>query len=116
MRIVLSEDQLDRLVRDTQKPILEQAKTVFKDEEKLKQEVEEHLNEEKCGCGCKKDECKCGPECEKCDCGKEKETKEDWNPNDSVATQPGGLMQGAMEPKWINENKEEILKDFKRFL
>lgn len=111
MRIVLSESQLNTLVENT--------KTVFKDEDKLKQEVESHISEDadKCGCGCIKEECECGPDCEKCDCGKkEKETKEDWNPNDSVATQPGGLMQGSMEPKWINENKEEILKDFKRFL
>jgi hypothetical protein len=50
--------------------------------------------------------------CKKCDCGKEKETKEDWNPNASVGTQPGGLMQGAHFPKWIQENKN----NFKRLI
>ena len=107
MKIVLSEEQLNRLVEMNQP-------TVFKDEHKMKDAVESHLSEEKetCGCGCEIGKCKCGPECTKCDCGKEKETKEDWNPNDSVATQPGGLMQGAMEPKWINENKE----NFKRLI
>tara|TARA_B100000900_G_C20097593_1_gene520621 strand:+ start:104 stop:436 length:333 start_codon:yes stop_codon:yes gene_type:complete len=110
MKIVLTESQLNSLVEGT--------KTVFKDEEKLKHEVETHLSEEKeCECECNKDgkDCKCPPDCEKCDCN-EKEPKEDWNPNASVATQPGGLMQGSMFPKWIHENKEEILKDFKRFL
>jgi hypothetical protein len=91
-------------------------KTVFKDEHKLKQEVESHISEEKevCGCGCEIGKCECGPECTKCDCGKkeEEETSEDWNPNDSVATQPGGLMQGAMEPKWLNETKN----NFKRLI
>jgi hypothetical protein len=175
-------------------------KTVFKDEHKLKQEVESHISEEKevCGCGCEIGKCECGPECTKCDCGKKKlkegneseeselpfslnnsffgvmadilveigyhhnspeissltnflshlydqhsrelqdirikneilidswnsiqsesgkssdqeETSEDWNPNDSVATQPGGLMQGAMEPRWINETKN----NFKRLI
>ena len=48
--------------------------TVFKDEQDLKKEVEQHLSEEKetCGCGCEIGKCECGPECTKCDCGKEK--------------------------------------------
>lgn len=191
-KIRLTEDQLNRLV--------ESSKTVFKDEHKLKQEVESHISEEKevCGCGCEIGKCECGPECTKCDCGKKKlkegneseegelpfslnnsffgvmadilveigyhhnnpeislltnflshlhdvhsrelqdirikneilidswnsiqsesekssdqeETSEDWNPNASVGTQPGGLMQGAHFPKWIQENKN----NFKRLI
>ena len=38
MRIVLSESQLNTLVENT--------KTVFKDEDKLKQEVESHISED----------------------------------------------------------------------
>ena len=47
MKIVLTESQLNSLVEGT--------KTVFKDEEKLKHEVETHLSEEKeCECECNK--------------------------------------------------------------
>ncbi len=104
-KIKLTEEQLNRLVETT---------TVFKDEHKMKDAVDSELKEdsEKCECGCTKGECKCGPDCKKCDCGKEKETKEDWNPNASVATQPGGLMQGTHFPKWIQENKN----NFKRLI
>lgn len=42
----------------------------------------------------------------------QEETSEDWNPNASVGTQPGGLMQGAHFPKWIQENKN----NFKRLI
>jgi len=80
-KIRLTEEQLNRLVETT---------TVFKDEHKMKEDVDSEL----------------------CDCGKEKETKEDWNPNASVGTQPGGLMQGAHFPKWIQENKN----NFKRLI
>ena len=106
-KIKLTEEQLNRLVETT---------TVFKDEHKMKDAVDSELNEDskKCECECNKDgeDCKCPPECEKCDCNKEKETKEDWNPNASVGTQPGGLMQGAHFPKWIQENKN----NFKRLI
>jgi hypothetical protein len=118
-KIKLTEEQLNRLVETT---------TVFKDEHKMKEDVDSELGEQahvimkaikkgvedskKCECGCVKGECKCGPDCKKCDCGKEKETKEDWNPNASVGTQPGGLMQGAHFPKWIQENKN----NFKRLI
>jgi hypothetical protein len=53
--------------------------TVFKDEQDLKKEVEQHLSEEKetCGCGCEIGKCECGPECTKCDCGKKKLNEED---------------------------------------
>lgn len=109
-QIILTENQLNRLV--------ESSKTVFKDEDKMKEAVEMEMSEDKkCACGCVKGECKCGPECKKCDCGKEKETKEDWNPNESMGTQPGSLNQGAHFPKWIQENKlESVTNDFKRFL
>ena len=106
-KIKLTEEQLNRLVETT---------TVFKDEHKMKDVVDSELKEDskKCECECNEDgeDCKCPPECEKCDCNKEEETKEDWNPNDSIATQPGGLMQGAMFPKWIQENKN----NFKRLI
>ena len=86
MRIVLSESQLNTLVENT--------KTVFKDEDKLKQKWNHISEDTKTNVVVDvSKECKCGPDCEECDCGKkEKETKEDWNPNDSVATQP----------KWFN--------------
>ena len=94
--------------------------TVFKDEHKLKQEVETHLSEEKetCGCGCEIGKCECGPECTKCDCGKEKETKEDWDPTGSVGV--SGVSQDVARhgsnTLWEQETKNNILKDFKRFL
>ena len=117
-KIRLNEEQLNRLVETT---------TGFKDEHKMKDAVDSELGEQssllksfkkkiedskKCECECNKDgeDCKCPPECEKCDCNKEKETKEDWNPNASVGTQPGGLMQGAPFPKWIQENKNNFTR------
>ena len=111
MKIVLTETQLNSLVETDYEAY---DKTVFKDEEKLKDEVDTHISEdsEKCKCECNEDgeDCKCPPECEECDCN-EKELGE-WNPNESVPTQPGGLMQGAMFPKWIQENKN----NFKRLI
>jgi len=111
-QIILTEDQLNRLV--------ESSKTVFKDEDKMKESVEMEMSEDKkCKCKCNKDgeDCKCPPDCKECDCSKEKETKEDWNPNESMGTQPGSLNQGAHFPKWIQENKlESVTNDFKRFL
>ena len=82
-------------------------KTVFKDEHKLKQEVETHLSEEKetCGCGCEIGKCDCGPECTKCDCGKKKDAKEDWDPTGSVGV--SGVSQDVarkgMNTLWENE-------------
>jgi len=120
-KIKLTEEQLNRLVETT---------TVFKDEHKMKEDVDSELGEQtqaimkaikkaednskKCECECNKDgeDCKCPPDCKDCDCNKEEETKEDWNPNASVGTQPGGLMQGAHFPKWIQENKN----NFKRLI
>lgn len=109
-QIKLTESQLNTLVENT--------KTVFKDEENLKSAVDSHLSEDKdlCGCGCEKDKCECGPECTKCDCGKKKEEIDEWDPTGSVGVQ--GVAQDAarkgMNTLW--ENKEIILKDFKRFI
>lgn len=71
-KIVLTEDQLNRLVEMKHK-------NVFKDEHKMKEAVESHLSEEKelCGCGCEIGKCECGPECKKCDCGKKKLQEQD---------------------------------------
>lgn len=108
--IKLTEEQLMKLMENT--------RTVFKDEDKLKSEVESHLSEEKevCGCGCEIGKCECGPKCTKCDCGKKKDAKEDWDPTGSVGV--SGVAQDVarkgMNTMW--ENKEIILKNFKRFL
>jgi len=79
-KIVLTEDQLNRLVEMKHK-------NVFKDEHKMKDAVESHLSEEKkvCGCGCEIGKCDCGPECTKCDCGKKKlsEQSEPMDDDDS---------------------------------
>jgi hypothetical protein len=94
--------------------------TVFKDEQDLKKEVEQHLSEEKetCGCGCEIGKCECGPECTKCDCGKEKEATEDWDPTGSVGV--SGVAQDVARhgsnTLWEQETKNNILKNFKRFL
>lgn len=108
-KIALTESQLNRLVEAT---------TVFKDEEKLKGEVESHLSEEKelCGCGCDPEKCECGPDCKKCDCGKKKEAKEDWDPTGSVGVSGVGDDAARRGTNTLWENKEIILKDFKRFL
>lgn len=121
IKMKLTEDQLNKLVETT---------TVFKDEHMMKDAVDSELEEQgallkslksgledskkKCKCECNKDgeDCKCSPDCKDCDCNKEEETKEDWNPNDSVGTQPGSLMQGAHFPKWIQESN----KNFKRLI
>tara|TARA_R110000772_G_scaffold113417_2_gene217725 strand:+ start:169 stop:528 length:360 start_codon:yes stop_codon:yes gene_type:complete len=103
-------------------------KSVFKDEESLKKKVETHTRlggdyaEEKelCGCGCEIGKCECGEECLQCDCGKvvkkDDVFHDDWNPDQSVGINSGGLMQGQMEPLWEEETKNKIQENFKRFI
>ena len=116
-KIVLSEEQLNRLV--------ESSKTVFKDEHNMKDAVEAHLSEEKelCGCGCEIGKCECGPECTKCDCGKKKDAKEDWDPTGSVGV--SGVSQDVarkgMNTLWEQEGKnptriKESINNFKRLI
>lgn len=107
-RIKLTEEQLNRLVENT--------KTVFKDEHEMKDAVESHLSEEKelCGCGCEIGKCECGPECTKCDCGKKKETKEDWEPTGSVGVSgvSADVARKGMNTLW----EQELNKNFKRLI
>lgn len=117
-KIVLSEEQLNRLV--------ESSKTVFKDEHNMKDAVEAHLSEEKelCGCGCEIGKCECGPECAKCDCGKKKEeASEDWDPTGSVGV--SGVAQDVarkgMNTLWEQQGKspariKESINNFKRLI